>query len=91
MNNKDDNPGKKVPNEVTDQAQVKNDVQHPQGDESQQFTGGSTGPGDNYDQEIKPNTGGSTQTGSYATDNRPEINIQSSDDLEEPPKDQSSS
>jgi hypothetical protein len=72
----------KTGEESESESQVKNDVQHPQGDESQQFTGGSTGPGDNYDQETKPNTGGSTQTGSYATDNPPEINIQSSDDLE---------
>jgi hypothetical protein len=73
---------KKIPDDEHDDSQVKNDVQHPQGDESQQATGGSTGPGNNYDQEIKPNTHGSTQTGSYATDNPPEINIQSSDDLD---------
>jgi hypothetical protein len=78
-NNKNTN---KIPGEGTDNSQVKNDVQHPQGDESQQVTGGSTGPGDNYDQETKPNTHGSTQTGSYATDNPPDINIQSSDDLD---------
>jgi hypothetical protein len=75
--NKDKKPGK-----GSDDSQIKNDVQHPQGDESQQLTGGSTGPGDNYDQETKPNTHGSTQTGSYATDNPPEINIQSSDDMD---------
>ncbi|MDB5022160.1 MAG: hypothetical protein JWQ28_3287 [Pedobacter sp.] len=79
--NSEDNTNK-TPEEGADNEQVKNDVQHPQGDESQQFTGGSTGPGDNYDQETKPNTHGSTQTGSYATDNPPDINIQSSDDLD---------
>jgi hypothetical protein len=81
MNNQEENQGA-TPEESGEESQVKNDVQHPQGDESQQLTGGSTGPGDNYDQETKPNTGGSTQTGSYATDNRPDINIQSSDDLD---------
>lgn len=81
MNNQEENQGT-TPEESGEESQVKNDVQHLQGDESQQFTGGSTGPGDNYDQETKPNTGGSTQTGSYATDNRPDINIQSSDDLD---------
>jgi hypothetical protein len=82
MDMKSEENKNKIPEEGTTDSQVKNDVQHPQGDESQQFTGGSTGPGDNYDQETKPNTHGSTQTGSYATDNRPEINIQSSDDLD---------
>jgi hypothetical protein len=81
MNNQEENQGA-TPEESGEESQVKNDVQHTQGDESQQLTGGSTGPGDNYDQETKPNTGGSTQTGSYATDNRPDINIQSSDDLD---------
>ena len=81
MNNAQEREDHKLPNEGSE-GQLKNDVQHPQINESQQATGGSTGPGNNYDQEIKPNTGGSTQTGSYATDNRPEINIQSSDDLE---------
>lgn len=87
MKDQEENNSKKVPQDGHDDDQVKNDVQHPQGDESQQATGGATGPGNNYDQEIKPNTGGSTQTGSYATDNRPEMNIQSSDDLEESEKD----
>lgn len=82
MEDQEENKSKKVPQAGENNAQVKNDVQHPQGDESQQLTGGATGPGNNYDQEIKPNTGGSTQTGSYATDNKPEINIQSSDDLD---------
>jgi hypothetical protein len=81
MNNQEENQGA-TPEESGEESQVKNDVQHTQGDESQQLTGGSTGPGDNYDQETKPNTGGSTQTGSYATDKRPDINIQSSDDLD---------
>jgi hypothetical protein len=81
MNNQEENQGA-TPEESGEESQVKNDVQHTQGDESQQLTGGSNGPGDNYDQETKPNTGGSTQTGSYATDNRPDINIQSSDDLD---------
>jgi hypothetical protein len=81
MNNQEENQGA-TPEESGEESQVKNDVQHTQGDESQQLTGGSTGPGDNYDQETKPNTGGSTQVGSYATDNRPDINIQSSDDLD---------
>jgi hypothetical protein len=82
MDMKSEENKNKIPEEGTTDSQVKNDVQHRQGDESQQFTGGSTGPGDNYDQETKPNTHGSTQTGSYATDNPPEINIQSSDDLD---------
>lgn len=80
--NKEEENQKSTPEDSGADSQVKNDVEHPQGDESQQLTGGSTGPGDNYDQETKPNTGGSTQTGSYATDNPPEINIQSSDDLD---------
>jgi len=83
MEDQQENNSKKVPQAGEDQGQIKNDVQHPQGDESQQLTGGATGPGNNYDQEIKPNTGGSTQTGSYATDNKPDINIQSSDDLDD--------
>jgi hypothetical protein len=65
MNNQEENQGA-TPEESGEESQVKNDVQHTQGDESQQLTGGSTGPGDNYDQETKPNTGGSTQVGSYA-------------------------
>ena len=87
MEEEQENNSKKVPQGENKDEQVKNDVQHPQNDESQQVTGGATGPGNNYDQEIKPNTGGSTQTGSYATDNKPDINIQSSDDLDETEKD----
>jgi len=86
MEDQEEKNSKKVPQPGNEDAQVKNDVQHPQGDEPQQATGGATGPGDNYDQELKPNTGGSTQTGSYATDNRANINIQSSDDLEDTEK-----
>jgi hypothetical protein len=82
MNSEENTNTNKIPGKGSGDSQVKNDVQHPQGDESQQLTGGSTGPGDNYDQETKPNTHGSTQTGSYATENPPEINIQSSDNLE---------
>jgi hypothetical protein len=81
MNNAQEQEDPRLPNDENE-GQVKNDVQHPQVNESQQVTGGATGPGNNYDQEIKPNSGGSTQTGSYATDNPPEINIQSSDDLD---------
>jgi hypothetical protein len=83
MNNAQEPEDHQLPKVEGSEEQVKNDVQHPQINESQQMTGGSTGPGDNYDQETKPNTGGSTQTGSYATDNPPDINIQSSDDLDE--------